>query len=104
MRSLYEYVRAGSLDLAIDMCRQSDQSWRAASLAGGQPWWNKTLAAEPFEDDAMMGGADAEHARGNLSRKLWKQMCLKLASSVRHIELLPRISVLTYVAASSRSI
>lgn len=86
MRSLFEYVRAGELDLAIDMCRQSDQSWRAASLSGGKLWWDPVLA--PGEDgygddmDMDMGGAEEKRAKGNVNRRMWKLMCRKLAAAV----------------------
>lgn len=34
LRTLFEYMRLGDYESVRDMCRQSDQSWRAASLAG----------------------------------------------------------------------
>lgn len=80
LRSLFAYVRAGSLDLAIDMCRQSDQSWRAASLSGGQ------LAADPLLRRAMVGDdedMDVEQvAMGCQNRLLWKATCRRLAEAV----------------------
>ncbi|BGP56625.1 hypothetical protein JCM8202_000189 [Rhodotorula sphaerocarpa] len=85
LRSLYEYLRRGQLDLAIESCRQSDQSWRAASLSGGQLWSDPLLAAdddELEEDDVMAGpGALERSVKGNANRKLWKTMCRKLAGS-----------------------
>ncbi|GAA6003664.1 hypothetical protein JCM10207_003535 [Rhodosporidiobolus poonsookiae] len=81
LRSLYEYVRAGSLDLAIDMCRQSDQAWRAASLAGGKLWFDPALA--PGEAGYGEDGMDVEtrEPQGNQNRRLWKKMCRKIAES-----------------------
>ncbi|KAI5475321.1 nuclear pore complex protein Nup107 [Pseudohyphozyma bogoriensis] len=86
LRSLFEYVRAGELDLAIDMCRQSDQSWRAASLSGGNLWWDPSLA--PGEDgygDEMdvygPGGLAEKRAKGVVNRRLWKMMCRKMAAA-----------------------
>ncbi|GAA5998533.1 Nup84p [Rhodotorula paludigena] len=84
LRSLYEYVRAGELDLAIDMCRQSDQSWRAASLSGGKLWVDPALAPDDDElDDLAMVGVEAQEkkAQGNANRRLWKTMCRKLAAT-----------------------
>ncbi|KAM0749487.1 nuclear pore protein 84/107 [Meredithblackwellia eburnea MCA 4105] len=85
IRSLYEYVRAGELDLAIDMCRQSDQSWRAASLSGGQLWWDpETGNSYDEEGYPDMMGDDLEtekRAKGNVRRKVWKRMCRKLAAA-----------------------
>ncbi|GAA5832428.1 hypothetical protein JCM11251_006451 [Rhodosporidiobolus azoricus] len=91
LRSLYEYVRAGELDLAIDMCRQSDQAWRAASLSGGKLWWDPALA--PGEagygdgeiDEQGVVAMDTERerkaAQGNLNRRLWKKTCRRIAES-----------------------
>lgn len=89
LRSLYEYVRAGELDLAIDMCRQSDQSWRAASLSGGKLWWDPALAPnEEGYDEIEMVEKEEKRIKGNANRKLWKSMCRKLAAQVRCLPLL----------------
>lgn len=86
LRTLFEYVRAGELDLAIDMCRQSDQSWRAASLSGGKLWWDPALAPgeEGYGEDeaAMEVGESERRAKGTVNRRLWKLMCRKIAASV----------------------
>lgn len=42
-KTLFEYVRAGQLDSAIDLARQSDRSWRAASLRGAALYWRPHL-------------------------------------------------------------
>ncbi|BGP17798.1 hypothetical protein JCM10213_001701 [Rhodosporidiobolus nylandii] len=80
LRSLYEYVRAGELDLAIDMCRQSDQSWRAASLSGGKLWWDPALDSDAA---GMAEGMDVEQksAQGNQNRRLWKNASRKIAET-----------------------
>jgi len=86
LRSLFEYVRAGELDLAIDLCRQSDQSWRAAGLSGGKLWFDPVLAPDDEDDDdfAMLDGAERDRrVQGNANRRLWKTMCRKLAATVR---------------------
>jgi nuclear pore complex protein Nup107 len=82
---LYEHVRTGQLAEAIDACRQSDQSWRAASLSGGQLWSDPMLGTEEdgVEDDAMVGTGMVDRVlKGNANRRLWKMMCRKLAGSV----------------------
>ncbi|GAA6057632.1 hypothetical protein JCM3770_005005 [Rhodotorula araucariae] len=90
VRSLYEYVRAGDLDLAIDMCRQSDQAWRAASLQGGTLLRDPGLASDAGDDDddddeysdlAMSGVEREQRVQGNANRRLWKMMCRKLAAT-----------------------
>ena len=77
-------MRAGELDLAIDMCRQSDQSWRAASLSGGRLWWDPALAADGEDalGDAMDEQMGEQRAKGTLRRRLWKTMCRSLAKAV----------------------
>ncbi|GAA5961845.1 hypothetical protein JCM8115_001441 [Rhodotorula mucilaginosa] len=84
LRSLYEHVRTGQLAEAIDACRQSDQSWRAASLSGGQLWSDPMLGSEEdaVEDDEMAGTGMVDRVlKGNANRRLWKMMCRKLAGS-----------------------
>ncbi|KPV74234.1 uncharacterized protein RHOBADRAFT_54084 [Rhodotorula graminis WP1] len=84
LRSLFEYVRAGELDCAIDLCRQSDQSWRAASLSGGKLWFDPVLAPDDEDDDdfAMLDGPERDRrVQGNANRRLWKTMCRKLAAT-----------------------
>ncbi|GAA5902150.1 hypothetical protein JCM8208_002489 [Rhodotorula glutinis] len=84
LRSLFEYVRAGDLELAIDLCRQSDQSWRAASLSGGKLWFDSVLAPDDEDEDdfAMLDAAERDRrVQGNANRRLWKTMCRKLAAT-----------------------
>ena len=92
VRSLFEYVRAGELGTALDMCRQSDQSWRASSLMGGNLWRDSVL--DPSLDELDQTGMEVDSARrkptsgGGLNRKLWKMTCQKIASSVSYTHLL----------------
>jgi nuclear pore complex protein Nup107 len=81
VRTLFEYVRIGELATAVDMCRQSDQSWRAASLSGGNLFRDSVLDA----DDSEMDQDGRASQGGNLNRQLWKMTCQKLASSVSRI-------------------
>ncbi|TIC27779.1 nuclear pore protein 84/107 [Wallemia mellicola] len=72
-RTLFEYVRLGRMDLALDACRSSDQPWRAASLRGGQLWDDPSLASEEI---ALNNGIS-----GNKQRKLWKQIASQLSEN-----------------------
>ena len=85
LRTLWEYVRVGELDQAIDMCRQSDVSWRAASLSGGKLYEDDVLAraAATAGGDMEILQAEGEERfiQGNLRRKLWKTTCRALAGS-----------------------
>lgn len=94
LRSLYEYVRVGELDQAIDMCRQSDFSWRAASLSGGKLYQNDILARYALSANSETGltpiqdmelDPDSRQRQGNLRRKLWKAMCRSM-SSASHLD------------------
>jgi nuclear pore complex protein Nup107 len=64
LRSLWQRVRAGKLADAQALCRRCGQHWRAATLAGG----------EPYHYNASERGW-----RGNPDRQLWKSACEKIA-------------------------
>lgn len=93
LRTLWEYVRVGELDQALDMCRQSDASWRAASLSGGKLYSNDTLlraraavaANEGIESmdipASTAASTDGKLVQGNIRRKLWKSTCRAIAES-----------------------
>ncbi|KAE8998285.1 hypothetical protein PF011_g15119 [Phytophthora fragariae] len=70
MKAVWLYVRAGRMDDAIDLCIRLGQSWRAASLSGGNP----VGASESNEREDM-----AMERWGNPFRALWKSMCWRLS-------------------------
>jgi nuclear pore complex protein Nup107 len=70
-KTLFEYVRAGQLDSAIDLARQADRSWRAASLRGASLYWRPGLNDDMEEIKSTMG---------NRNRTLWKAVCRSLCS------------------------
>lgn len=71
LRTLFEYARAGRLDAAIDLCHQTDQSWRSATLRGAMLYYDPAIST------AIDG---AERPLGDRNRALWKAVCKKLAS------------------------
>ncbi|KAJ1814681.1 Nucleoporin nup84, partial [Coemansia sp. RSA 2599] len=91
VRTLFEYVRRGRAGNAIDLCIESDEPWRAASLKGGLLWRDPRLESEPeaeTEVDSDMRVDDVEvkdidvrpdFPAGNINRSLWKQACAALA-------------------------
>lgn len=95
LRSLFEYVRVGELDQAMDMARQSDCPWRAASLAGGKLFEDAVLSnAARLDHTGGSGGpgddgmdvqstheVEDSFIQGNLRRKLWKKSCRAIARS-----------------------
>ncbi|KAJ2159003.1 Nucleoporin nup84 [Coemansia sp. RSA 552] len=81
LRTLYEYVRRGRAGNAMDLCAESDEPWRAASLKGGLFWRDPRL--EP-DTDMPVDGEGADDVRpvftaGNINRALWKHSCAALA-------------------------
>ncbi|KAG7385328.1 hypothetical protein PHYPSEUDO_001630 [Phytophthora pseudosyringae] len=70
MKALWLYVRAGRMDDAIDLCIRLGQSWRAASLSGGNP----IGASETNEREDL-----SLERWGNPFRALWKSMCWRLS-------------------------
>lgn len=72
LRNLFEYVRAGKLDLALDLCRQTDQSWRAATLRGAMLYHDPSISPAIEEIDTPIG---------NRNRTLWKAVSRKLSAN-----------------------
>jgi nuclear pore complex protein Nup107 len=70
MKALWLYVRAGRTNDAVDLCIRVGQSWRAASLSGGNP----VGASENNEREDM-----SLERWGNPFRALWKSMCWRLS-------------------------
>lgn len=70
-RTIFEYQRRGQLADAMNLCRECDQPWKAASLSG----------AVLFRD-AFIDGVDDEDsgANGNGNRDLWQAVCYSMAS------------------------
>lgn len=71
-KTLFEYTRGGQLELAIDLARQTDRSWRAASLRGATLYWRSGL------DDDM--DDELTTPMGNRNRALWKAVCRSLCA------------------------
>ncbi|CAH7674552.1 107-domain-containing protein [Phakopsora pachyrhizi] len=96
VRTLYEYVRAGEIGLALDFCRQCDHPWRAASLSGGRLFYDRALAypgpgSNLISNEDQMdliqsldGGNEIDSQAGRsgcLNRKLWKSMCFEMSTN-----------------------
>ncbi|KAG0142764.1 hypothetical protein CROQUDRAFT_662084 [Cronartium quercuum f. sp. fusiforme G11] len=99
IRTLYEYVRAGEIDLATDFCRQCDHHWRAASLSGGRLFHDPDLSQADMnygslpvdgifnDNDSLDGNLRGSNTSpygkmnraGCLNRKLWKSICLQIS-------------------------
>ncbi|KAG7395053.1 hypothetical protein PHYBOEH_004289 [Phytophthora boehmeriae] len=70
MKAVWLFIRAGRVDEAIDLCIRLGESWRAASLSGGNP----AGASETNERQDL-----SLERWGNPFRALWKSMCWRLS-------------------------
>ena len=73
-RTLFEYTRAGQLEHALDLCTQTNEPWRAASLRGAI-----------FYHDPALAEVDAEQqlpaALGNRTRGVWRRVARAAAGN-----------------------
>ncbi|KAJ2875026.1 Nucleoporin nup84 [Coemansia aciculifera] len=74
VRTLYEYVRRGRVNNAIELCVESDEAWRAATLKGSLIW------RDPVLEPSDIPGSRPPHTAGNINRALWKHACAALAA------------------------
>ncbi|KAJ2449656.1 Nucleoporin nup84 [Coemansia sp. RSA 2336] len=82
LRTLYEYVRRGRVGNAMELCVESDESWRAASIKGGLFWRDPKLETDdnmPVDDVDGKDTLAPSHPAGNINRGLWKHACAALA-------------------------
>lgn len=71
MELIFQHLRRGDIEGAMEKCRHFNQFWRAQTLAGGFEAW----------DAALDGPKEGSHGlEGNLRRELWRRMCYKLAT------------------------
>ncbi|WFD26820.1 Nucleoporin nup84 [Malassezia nana] len=71
VRSLFEYVREGSLPMALDLCIESSQPWRAASLRGALFYHDPILCDPPLDEPI-----------GNRTRSVWRRVARKAAANL----------------------
>ncbi|KAI5810121.1 107-domain-containing protein [Peziza echinospora] len=70
MRVVFDHLRAGDVEGAMEKCQQLKEHWRAQSLAGGMEAWDKDIDGS---EDGLHG------VQGNRRRELWRRMCYRLA-------------------------
>ncbi|KAJ1671903.1 hypothetical protein EV182_007383, partial [Spiromyces aspiralis] len=70
------------MDDAVNLCRECDQPWRAASLRGSLYFFDPELE-EPSEIPIEVEDKGGKECRGNINRRLWKETCAALASDER---------------------
>ncbi|KAE8229767.1 hypothetical protein CF326_g5257 [Tilletia indica] len=82
LRSLFELARAGKLTDALDLCRQADRPWRAASLRGATPYFDARLVNQQdpsVNPETIQALSQSSSPFGNRNRALWKATARKLA-------------------------
>ncbi|KAL9938079.1 hypothetical protein V8E36_002702 [Tilletia maclaganii] len=80
LRSLFQLTRAGKLSDALDLCRQADRPWRAASLRGAIPYFDpKQVHHQHGSSQQSQLEALPQSPYGNRNRALWKATARKLA-------------------------
>ncbi|KAI8815429.1 nuclear pore protein 84/107 [Cladochytrium replicatum] len=68
-QTIFDYIRRGNLDGALDLCEKSKQPWKAASLRG------RFL----FSDGEMDNNDENGTVGGNVNRELWRFTCYQMA-------------------------
>ena len=70
---LFIYIRAGMLQNAQEICEQSGQPWRAATLEGWKLFHDPNIAT-----NVNMASAEIKPTEGNQNRALWKRAALRM--------------------------
>jgi len=81
LQACLQYILAGRLDQAMDLCRQRGQPWRAAIWQGGRP-----LEVVSTNDNNNNNDSSVVMTVGNPARLLWKSQCRKLAANTTGAE------------------
>lgn len=71
LKVIWNYVRAGRVSDAVELCVRLGQAWRAASLSGGAPLG--------VSDSAGSESSSSLERWGNPLRALWKSTCWKFS-------------------------
>lgn len=69
LADLWSLLRGGLLSRAVELCRDYNQHWRAASLGGGEYWYDACKENQPTA------------VEGNRRRLLWRTSCRELAKA-----------------------
>ncbi|KAI9341806.1 nuclear pore protein 84/107 [Zopfochytrium polystomum] len=69
-QTIFDYVRRGRLEDAMNLCRVCDHPWKAASLGGAL-----------YSNDALIdGNMEGDSIAGNVNRDLWRAVCFAIAN------------------------
>jgi len=69
LTDLWSLLRGGLLSRAVELCRDYNQHWRAASLGGGEYWYDAGKENQPTG------------VEGNRRRLLWRTACRELSKA-----------------------
>lgn len=74
LQRVWQFVRAGRVSDAAELCVHAGQAWRAASLTGGTLLGASATSERPRDEPAL-------ERYGNPFRALWKTACWKLSEA-----------------------
>lgn len=75
LKNLFWCLRAGKLDMALELCHRCGQLWRAATLEG----WR--LHHDPnFYNTNSLNDSCLNSVEGNAYRDVWKSVCWRMAN------------------------
>ncbi|XP_071501172.1 nuclear pore complex protein Nup107-like [Diadema antillarum] len=76
LHSVFSMIRAGKLEEAQRLCKDSGQAWRAASLEGWRLYHDRNMAS-------VDNSGDLAPIEGNPYRDIWKSVCWRMSEDER---------------------
>ncbi|XP_030848911.1 nuclear pore complex protein Nup107-like isoform X1 [Strongylocentrotus purpuratus] len=74
--NVFANIRAGKLEEAQRLCKESGQAWRAASLEGWRLYHDRNMTS-------VHTSGDLAPIEGNMYRDIWKNVCWRMAEDER---------------------
>ncbi|PVV03847.1 hypothetical protein BB560_001658 [Smittium megazygosporum] len=80
-KRIFQCIRRGQFEEALNICINNGEPWRAASLSGGAFFSDKSLDTTkgPY-DELIYPNKKSKVSGGNVNRALWKHMCFLIAT------------------------
>ena len=79
LRSLFELIRRGQMEKALQLCRSCNQPWRAVSLRGGL-YFNDPNVFKSTDASSGQVWDDENAPTGNRNRGIWMMTCFQIAN------------------------
>ena len=78
---IYRLIRSGEINDAIELCRNSNQPWRASTLTGGE-YWSQTLHKSARDkQNSTINSSNIAEITGNPRYFLWKKLCIEYSNN-----------------------